>query len=235
MPSLKRPASALPPTSMKRPSGSIKDVVSELQNGMQEEDENEQVEVRDKQKAQKFHKMLSSGSLPDHIVHMYQVESKKSKEGARAYQTKLINQLFSKTSDGTYRLMTDKHEFQEYRQVFQRTVAKDTTEAIPRTLMLAKNFHGNEVLLKKAIDNGEVVAKTDTDSNIEYLQFRKLKKEIARGNEEGEHVEGTKKVSKEQAHAMADVMSKLKWKFQLTKASAGSGQDPKVQWLERVV
>jgi hypothetical protein len=34
---------------------------------------------------------------------------------------------------------------------------------------------------------------------------------------------------------MADVMSKLKWKFQLTKASAGSGQDPKVQWLERIV
>ena len=202
--------------------------MSELQNGMQEEDENEQVEARDKQKAQKFHKMPFFWVTPRSHSHMYQVESKKSKEGARAYQTKLINQLFSKTSDGTYRLMTDKHEFQEYRQVFQRTVAKDTTEAIPRTLMLAKNFHGNEALLKRPLTTGKWLQRTDTDSNIEYLQFRKLKNEITRGNEEGERVEGTKKVSKEQAHAMADVMSKLKWKFQLTKASAGSGQDPKV-------
>ena len=92
--------------------------------------------------------------------------------------------------------------------------------------MLAKNFHGNEVLMKRASDNGELVAKSDPDSGVEYLQFRKLSNTTSRGNEEGERVDGSKKVSKEQAHAMADVMSKLKWKFLLTKA--GSGQGPKV-------
>ena len=42
-----------------------------------------------------------------------------------------------------------------------------------------------------------------------------------RGSEEGERVEGMKKISKEQAHIIADVMMKLKWKFQLTKALNG--------------
>ena len=163
MPVLKRPSSAADLAPKKRPAaaGSIKEVVSELKQS-RDDDDNDQDDtsgVRDKQKAQKFHKMLSQGSLPDHIVHMYNVESKKSNEGMRAYQTKLINSLFQKKEDGSYKIMTDRHEFQEYRKIFHTTVAKDKTESLPRTLMLASHFHGNEVLMKTALDNGELVSR----------------------------------------------------------------------------
>lgn len=223
MPVLKRPASSQPHGSLKRPASAIKDVVTELNEGVKasksEQNEDGDQELRDKQKSQKFHKMLQAGTLPDHIVHMYNQESKKSKDGARAYQTKLINALFSKNSDGTYRLQTEKHQFEEYRKVYHQSLAKDKTEALPRTLMLASHFHGHEGLMKKAIDNGELVSKVDSQSKIEYLQFRKFANIELRGTEEGERVHGLKKITREQAHAMADVMSKLKWKFQLTKAS----------------
>eukprot|EP00435_Cladocopium_sp_Y103_P033011 s3046_g8.t1 len=226
MPTLHRPAWASVSAgnaAKKRPAnGSIKEVVGELQAGLgdQNADEGEegQLAVRDKQKAQKFHKMMSQGALPDHIVHMFNVESKKAKEGQRAYQSKLINQLFSKNDDGTYRLQTDRQEFQEYRAVFHQSIAKDKTESLSRTVMLASHFHGNETLMKKAIDNGELVAKRDPESQIECLQFRKLSSAEVRGNEEGARVQGAKKISREQAHVMSDVMMKLKWKFQLTKA-----------------
>ena len=227
MPTLKRPASAclFGTAAKKRPaSGSIKDVVGELQAGLGDEEgeaDKGELVARDKQKAQKFHKMMSQGTLPEHIVHMFNVESKKAKEGQRAYQSKLINQLFSKGADGAFRLMTDRQEFQEYRAIFHRSIAKDKTEGLPRTLMLASHFHGNETLMKKAIDNGELVSKTDPVSKIECLEFRKLSSAEIRGSEQGERVEGMKKISKEQAHIIADVMMKLKWKFQLTKALNG--------------
>ena len=224
MPVLKRPSSAADLAPKKRPAaaGSIKEVVSELKQS-RDDDDNDQDDtsgVRDKQKAQKFHKMLSQGSLPDHIVHMYNVESKKSNEGMRAYQTKLINSLFQKKEDGSYKIMTDRHEFQEYRKIFHTTVAKDKTESLPRTLMLASHFHGNEVLMKTALDNGELVSRKDTQSGVEYLQFRKFSNAEVRGNEEGEAVSGSKKLSRDQAHSLAAVMSKLKWKFELSKAGA---------------
>ena len=224
MPVLKRPSSAADLQPKKRPAagGSIKDVVSELKQSHDHDDDANDGDsaTRDKQKAQKFHKMLSQGSLPDHIVHMFNIESKKSKEGVRAYQTKLINSLFSKQSDGTFRLQTDRHEFQEYRKIFHQSLAKDKTESLPRTLMLASHVHGDEQLMKKAIDNGELVAKYDKEAKLEYLQFRKFSSAGVRGNEEGEHVIGNKKLSRDQAHSLAAVMSKLKWKFELSKAGA---------------
>ena len=59
--------------------------------------------------------------------------------------------------------------------------------------------------MKKALDNGELVSKVDKQSNVEYLQFRKLTNAEVRGNEEGEHVAGSKKLSREQAHSLASV------------------------------
>ena len=222
MPVLKRPASASGLPSMKKPAShsSIKDVVSELKDSQKQDEDKEGSEevARDKQKAQKFHKMLNQGSLPEHIVHMYNIEAKKSKDGARAFQTRLINSLFQKNKDGTFSVQTEKHEFQEYRKIYHQSIAKDKTEALPRTIMLASHFGGNEALMKKALDNGELVSKVDKQSNVEYLQFRKLTNAEVRGNEEGEHVAGSKKLSREQAHSLASVMAKLKWKFELSKA-----------------
>ena len=69
---------------MKRPAShsSIKEVVSQLKGNRNQDKEAAEEVVRDKQKAQKIHKMLSQGSLPEHIVHMLNIEAKKSKDGA---------------------------------------------------------------------------------------------------------------------------------------------------------
>ncbi|CAK9053994.1 unnamed protein product, partial [Durusdinium trenchii] len=89
---------------------------------------------------------------------------------------------------------------------------------MPKTLMLASHFHGNEALMNQAINNGELMSKIDPVSKLEYLQFRKSSHTELRGNESGEQVQGDKKLNKEQAHALADSMSKLKWTFTLSKA-----------------
>ena len=225
---MKRPSSAAAEGAKKKPaaSGSIRETVDAIQDWAEQRGEGEESEVRDKQKAQKFHKMLSNGSLPDHIVHMFQVESKTAKEGQRAYQTKLINSLFEKGDDGSFRVMSDRQQFQEYRKVWKANVAKDKTEAMPKTLMLASHFHGNEALMNQAINNGELMSKIDPVSKLEYLQFRKFSHTELRGNESGEQVQGDKKLNKEQAHALADSMSKLKWTFTLSKVGGlhGVGQ-----------
>ena len=80
---LKRPASSNGLPSMKRPAShsSIKEVVSELKGNRNQDKEAAEEVVRDKQKAQKFHKMLSQGSLREHIVHMFNIEAKKSNDG----------------------------------------------------------------------------------------------------------------------------------------------------------
>ena len=73
---LKRPSSSSLMPSMKKPAShsSIKEVVSEPKGNRNQ----------DKEAAEnsKFHKMLSQGSLPEHIVHMLNIEAKKSKDGA---------------------------------------------------------------------------------------------------------------------------------------------------------
>ena len=105
---------------------------------------------------------------------MFQVESKTAKEGQRAYQTKIINSLFEKGDDGSFRVMSDRQQFQEYRRVWKANVAKDKTEAMPKTLMLASHFHGNEAPMNQAINNGELMSKIDPVSKLEYLPFRKF-------------------------------------------------------------
>ena len=198
MPALKRPSASESSNPRKKPATSVKDLVSDVAQLKETDDDAGAGESRDKQKAQKFHKMLSANTLPAHIVHMFQVESKKAKEGQRAFQTKLINSLFEKADDGSYKIMTDKHEFEQYRKVFHQSLAKDKTEAMPRTLMLASHFHGNEALMKKALDNGELISKHDPESKLEYLQFRRFSNIEVRGNEEGETVKGNKRMNREQ-------------------------------------
>ena len=223
MPVLKRPAAkSQAEPKMKRPAAAgIKDVVSELNeeanNPEDQEGESGEIELRDKQKSQKFHKLRANGGLPDHIVHMYEVQSKAAPEGQRNFITKLINGLFKKQADGTFKVLTDKHEFKEYKKVYNKHLAEDKVEALPRLMMLASKFHGNETLMEKAISKGELVSRIDEKTGVEYLQFRKLSETNLKGNEEGETVDGSKKLSRDEAHSMANVMAKLKWKFELSK------------------
>jgi len=207
----------------KRPASSIKDVVDELKNKASEpkeegtDNEGETADKRDKGKAERWHKLLKSGQLAPQLVHMWEHGAKESGKGERNYRTSLINTMMSKQKDGSYAVSTDNHMYKSYRETFHKHVSKDQQKALPRGIMLATHFHGNEKLMQNSIDSGELQVCKDDSSGIEFLSFRALKIEDVKGNVSREQVERTKKVTKGQAMEMEELMKKLKWQFNFTK------------------
>ena len=57
-----------------------------------------------KGKGVKRAKLYAAGGIPQHIVHMFDVESRKPPK-PRKFKTKIINSLFQKTEGGEYKLV----------------------------------------------------------------------------------------------------------------------------------
>lgn len=148
---------------------------------------------------------------------MWYHESKKA-PSQRAFPTEIINRLMVKGSDGQYRLNTDQQFFEQYRHVYTQHKAKDKSKSLPRTVMLASHFHGNEALLKESIANGEISSHFDKETNVEFLSFRELSISDTKVNEQGENVRGSKKVSQQESHALQGILASLKWKWHCKKA-----------------
>ena len=67
----------------------------------QKEDSEEDTETRDRGKSRKFQKLKDAGPIPDHILAMFEHESKKQ-DKPRSYKTALINRLFKSDGKGGY-------------------------------------------------------------------------------------------------------------------------------------
>jgi len=218
MPVLKRPSSQGVESSRKRPASTIASVVAELKDKTKEDaTEDTEGDVRHKGKGEKFNKLLRSGQLPAQVVHMWEHGAKSSGMGERAYKTKLVNSLMKQQSDGSYIVDTDCHMYQRYQEVYETHMSRDQQKAVPRGIMLASYFHGDEALMNKSIASGELSSTKDPKSGVEFLSFRSLKIEDIKGNTTREQVESTKKLSKGQALEMTALMKKLKWNFNFTK------------------
>ena len=215
---LKRPAAAHVQAEakkvMKKPSagGTISTFVEEV-----EDNQLALYESRDKGKAEKMSKMIKNGSLPPEIVHLWEIESKKQ-PSERAFKTHLVNSLFSKQPDGSYRLDTEGHIFKQAKKTYSAHIAKAKDESWPKGIMIASYFHGDEKLFQKSVDAGELQSHIDEASGLEYFGFKKLSTTDLRGNEQSENVEGNKKLGKEQAYGLVALMDKLKWDIKLSKA-----------------
>ena len=98
----------------------LSDMVKDL--GEKEEEEakdSEAVVVRDKQKAVKFKKMMESGQLPPSVLYVYEHESKAAPQGRRSFQSSIINKLFTKQRDGSFRVNSDSDEFSQWNNLYE--------------------------------------------------------------------------------------------------------------------
>ncbi len=221
MPVLKRPArNSVGVGVAKRPASNagINDFIAEAKKGTASEgqggDDDQQLALRDKGKAEKFAKLLKAGAIPPHIAHMWQVESKKQ-PSSRQYQTHLVNSLMVKNTDGSYSINTTDHMFEEYRKVFVEQKAKETTRGMPRGVFLQSYFHGNQQALNESISKGEVLCSKDEASGVEYLSFREVSLSESKVNQSGEMVKGAKKLKQSEAKVLAGLMSEMKWQWAL--------------------
>ena len=220
MPAMKRPVAG---PSMRKPAASsgINETIRELKKETAlADDAPEENGNRDKGKAEKFSKMLRAGTLPPHIANMWEIQAKSAEIGERAFKTKLVNSLFKRQADGTLKVDTDQHFFEEYRSIYETHLAKDKRKSLPRGIMLATHFGGNERLMQSSLDKGEL--EVTYDGNMEFLSFRELTVADIRGNESREKVQGNKKLKQEEAYELAGLMSKLKWSFNMSKAGLHS-------------
>ncbi|CAJ1436969.1 unnamed protein product [Effrenium voratum] len=154
---------------------------------------------------------MKAGALPLAVVHMWQIESKKA-QSQRQFQTNLINGLFNKQTDGSYKMNTESHQFKEYQKIYVQHVAKDKKKGMPRGIMLASVFHGDSRAMEASLSKGELQSHKD-DAGMEYLSFRELQTVEVKTNERGETVEGSKKLKSQEAHTLAGLMSKMKWEW----------------------
>ncbi|CAJ1339001.1 unnamed protein product [Effrenium voratum] len=159
---------------------------------------------------------MKAGALPLAVVHMWQIESKKA-QSQRQFQTNLINGLFNKQTDGSYKMNTESHQFKEYQKIYVQHVAKDKKKGMPRGIMLASVFHGDSRAMEASLAKGELQSHKD-DAGMEYLSFRELQTMEVKTNERGETVEGSKKLKSQEAHTLAGLMSKMKWEWVCKKA-----------------
>ncbi|CAJ1402570.1 unnamed protein product [Effrenium voratum] len=191
------PATSGAPT--KKPAANkltINAMVDDIKTAASSKDDEEENQLRDKGKAEKFGKLMKAGALPLAVVHMWQIESKKA-QSQRQFQTNLINGLFNKQTDGSYKMNTESHQFKEYQKIYVQHVAKDKKKGMAMEASLAK---------------GELQSHKD-DAGMEYLSFRELQTMEVKTNERGETVEGSKKLKSQEAHTLAGLMSKMKWEW----------------------
>ena len=221
---MKRPAAseATSGAPTKKPAANkltINAMVDDIKTAASSKDDEEENQLRDKGKAEKFGKLMKAGALPLAVVHMWQIESKKA-QSQRQFQTNLINGLFNKQTDGSYKMNTESHQFKEYQKIYVQHVAKDKKKGMPRGIMLASVFHGDSRAMEASLAKGELQSHKD-DAGMEYLSFRELQTMEVKTNERGETVEGSKKLKSQEAHTLAGLMSKMKWEWVCKKAGSG--------------
>lgn len=178
--------------------------------------ETEGVEKRDPGKAKKYRKLCDSGAIPQHIVDLIDVQSKKA-HNPRAEKTALINGLFIKDDKGQYKMQPNQPKFENAREAYSKKYGKEESSGCPRAVMLWQVFQGNEVALNSAIADGSV-QEYDCDG-VPYCAFRKTKAGTEKANLSTQKMSaGEVDISKEQYHTLTKAFQSMAWTF-------GSKQD----------
>ena len=122
------------------------------------------------------------GQLPDFICKIFDKDSKGNYPSSELRRS-IINNLFVKQADGSFRMDYDNNIIVEARSQIERKEAARNELGMPKTVFLANIFHGNEYLLKRAIDNGEVEVKQDEGK--EFYSFRTISTSHIKATESG--------------------------------------------------
>lgn len=220
---MKRPSSHSHNAQMKRPATGSKETMASMIKDLEDEHaEGEEdcggdcEDKRDKGKAEKFMKLYRSNQLPAEVVYMWDIESRKA-PSERKFKTNLVNNLFSRLDDGTFKICTDSNQFKQWRRVYERHLATDKKTSMPEGVMLHSHFHGDRSAMEASLQRGELESWKDAESGVTFVAFRKLSVSKEKVNERGENVEGSKKLTGEQADTLAGLMAKLKWSWNCNK------------------
>ena len=224
MPVLKRPSSQSHNAQMKRPATGSKETMHSMIKDLEDEHKEDEdcadggdcEDKRDKGKAEKFMKLYRSNQLPAEVVYMWEIESRKA-PSERKFKTNLVNNLFSRLEDGTFKICTDSNQFRQWRRVYEKSVASDKKTSVPEGVMLHSHFHGDRTAMEASVQRGELESWKDAESGVTFVAFRKVSVAKEKVNERGETVEGTKKLTQDQAETLAGLMSKLKWSWNCNK------------------
>ena len=219
----KRPSSQSHNVTMKRPATGSKETMHNMIEGFAAEHAEEEGQnacgdddKRDKGKAEKFTKLYRSNQLPAEVVYMWDIESRKA-PSERKFKTQLVNNLFHRLDDGTFKVQTDSNSFRQWRKIYEQNIAKDKTESMPEGVMLHSHFHGDKQAMDASLKSGELESWKDSTSGVTFMAFRKVSVSKVKMNERGEVVEGQKKLTADQAETLAGLMSKLKWSWNCNK------------------
>ena len=178
-------------------------------------------EKRNRGKARKFKKMYDSGAIPDHILDLFEKESKRHPK-PREFKSELINKLFKEDGKGGYKMVADNPWFQQQKESFHKKYGKDEQQGTPKDVFVYQVFHGNSEALEAAIEKGSV-QQWDQDGVV-FCGFRKTKAGVENGKVDKYNMgSGQVKLKGDQWQAMSKAFKSLSWSFS-GGGPAGSGE-----------
>ena len=177
----------------------------------QKDNSEEEGELRDRGKARKFQKLKDAGSIPDHILAMFEHESKKQ-DKPRSYKTALINRLFKPDGKGGYEMCASDPWFQQQKEIMHSKYGKDEQIGSPKDVFLYSTFQGNSSALQSAIDNGSV--QEWNQDGIVYCGFRQTKSGVKSAKTDTTSM-GSGEVNLEQKQwaALTKAFKTMSWSF----------------------
>ena len=209
------------PASLKRPAagGGINDAIKRLKSGMVKDpdeektdedkataEEGEEEDLRDKAKGQKYAKLKDS--LPDYIVDLVEVQSKKS-VSPRDFKTKVINRLFTKSSNGKLELNLSDSMFEEHKRIFTKKYHGEEDAAMPESILKGLYFGNDSVAFENAKKNGDI-QEVDVDGKS-FWAFKTYKKGVIRGTSEEQTLKGHQKIDRSQSKLLKEVFKSVGW------------------------
>ena len=131
----------------------------------------------DYNKSRKWNKMMKSSAIPEELRQMFTTGMSKA-ENSRLFKAEFINKLFSKTKQGEYVLNPGNPTFASFKQSWDKKFSTEKAKGVPRSIMLYKNFGGNENGFNQALQDGDIFQKED---NLWYYRTSEVgrSKELA--------------------------------------------------------
>ena len=114
--------------------------------------------VLDYGKSRKWSKLLKSSLVPEDLKAMYQ-EGLQKADSSRIFKAAFINKVFTRTDNGEYILNPGNAQFTSFKENFDLKFATNKSKGVPPSIMLWKNFHGNQAAMNAAAEQGDIYFK----------------------------------------------------------------------------
>ena len=214
-----------------------KAAVGDAEKDQNSEDASEEENAtRERGKSRKFQKLKDAGSIPDHILAMFEHESKKQ-DKPRAYKTALINRLFKSDGKGGYVMQAEDPWFQQQKEIMHSKYGKDDKVGSPKDVFLYSTFHGNQEALQSAIDKGSV--QEWNQDGVVYCGFRQTKSGVKSAKVDKTSMgSGEVNLQQNQWAALTKAFKTMSWSFantdELVPSLASSSNATQQKQLENV-